>query len=597
MGWRDRAVAVTADAPAAPEMMPSHAPASAGGGWRERAEPVEPTQAESVSGGTTPTTWSQKLGEGAIPGFNRIAAAAQAATDPVVPGRTGKWGGDFATRYREHLAANQGQSDRTQAESPYISAGLQTVGAIPSALALGAPAGAARSAIGGGAMYAAGDTRSDTLGGQAKDIAMGGSLGLLASRIPGAMLATENAARSVAGRLLPRVTPTPAAQTLMREGVPLTVGQMAGPDTAIGQFEAVSANGPLGMAGQREAAEQAAMRVMQNKGVAPGAQPPKSTDLQTRLRELFSGFQPIYDKIRSQPIPADAIEKLRSAAAMPGRGVDARTAAGVKAEVENALTVLGIKPSATPHTHGHGGAPPAKAQGLVDQFGRDIPPPPAAPMKATAGDLMKVRENIREQVRAARQAQDFDRLRLLEGAEDVVTEGIEAGLDPASRTLLQQADRQYARLMTAANAAPAGQTGFTPLQYLKQVEKGAGRRAFKTGGAGDLQDLGEAARATFVNAPMTGYRGALLNSIPWGHKLVGPVAAWANTPGARSALLRTASPTLPYPATGRATVGARSSAPSAASNITPAMRRFVESFGYPRGGVGLPAAAEEDEPK
>lgn len=719
----------------------------------------------------SPTQWSQKVGEGMLPGFNRVGAALQAATDPLVPGRQEEWGPDFGTRYAEHLRAEQGQSAQTQAEHPLVSAGLQTAGAVPSAIAMGAPAGVVPTAIGGGAMYGAGETRAETVGGQLLDTGIGAGAGAASLAIPPALLGAENAVRSVADRVLPRVTATPAARVLLNEGVPLTVGQIAGPNSKFGQVEAASAKLPFGMAPEREAAERGFMRVAQDKGVAPGAQKPAETDLQRRLKALFEGFGPAYDKVRDQPIPREAVEGMQDAAAnLPG-GIDARTRGKVQAEIDNALTVLpeearpsfatrgrlpmgdtetasvtrpvplpketGLPPIDAPEwldpaeflanrqawewTWAATGGPgaPEQTQKLVFQYmrrafetapaadvdfafganaappvrndfpikqglaaarlmegkgGRKFEPlreklrlwaaqpeaerdpdpitnafrhdpwgglidttrydremvensrgmfsqkkydamekwlrrtreeldpvarryeaaageePPPSPYKA--GDLMKVRENIREQIRAARQSQDFDQLRLLEHAEDVITGAIDGNLTPELQQLLRETDRQYARLMTAANASPGGQTGFTPLQYLKQVEKGAGRRAFKTGGAGDLQDLGESARETFVNAPMTGWVKAFLGTLPWGEKATGPLSSMMNSPSGRALLLRHGSPRLPNP--GAPPPAAGSPARAGASAISDPMRRFIEAYGVRGGMGGAPAAAEED---
>ena len=341
----------------------------------------------------------------------------------------------------------------------------------------------------------------------------------------------------------PRLLKSPAAAKLQSEGVKsLTVGQMA-PDSTLGIIERVSADNPFGLGPQRAAAKQDFIRVAQNKGVAPGDAPPANPDLQARLGDIFKGYGPAYDRFKGAPVDPQVVAELPKAAAMPRRGVDARTAAAVGEEVKNALTVLdkdfggGPKPA----HHGHGAKPAPAAPTLVDQYGTAIPPtppPPKPPPKATVGDLMKVRENIREQARAASQAQDFDRLRLLEHAEDSVTDAITKSLTPEQAAALQATDRQYARLMTATNAAPAGQTEFTPLQYLKQVEKAAGRRNFKRGEAGDLQDLGEAARTTFADAPMTGVRPGILSALPGMRWLGAPVSRLANSPAGREFLLK-----------------------------------------------------------
>lgn len=374
----------------------------------------------------------------------------------------------------------------------------------------------------------------------------------------------------------PRLTKIPAARKLEAEGVKdLTAGQMA-PGSLVGTLERASADHPFGLAPQRKAATESFMRVAQDKGVAPGASPPKALDLQDRLKEILDGFDPAYAPIKGKQVPSQALDNLPDAAVMPGRGVDARTALGVKKEIENALSVLGPKPQ-----------PPAPS-GLLGPNGQPLPAPPAPPMKATAGDLLKVRENIREQSRAARQAQDFDRLRLLDDAEDVVTEALEKALSPQEAAALQATDRQYARAMTAANAAPAGQTNFTPGQYLRQVERSAGRRAFKKGDAGDLQDLGEAAREVFADMPMTGLRPGVLSGIPAAKYWGAPVARLANSEWGKKFLFgpRTSTSTPRPPET---FMGVPGEAVAASADLR-ALADFLRSKGldvrWPQGAMG-----------
>lgn len=375
----------------------------------------------------------------------------------------------------------------------------------------------------------------------------------------------------------PRIQTTPEAQRLISEGVKLTAGQRAPQNSTLAQLEAVSTHNPLGLQAERQAAQEGFMRVAQNKGVAPGANVPATADLQARLGELFQGFDPAYGQIKNKPIDPADVAGLPAAASMPGRGVDPRTAAGVKAEVENALGVLGdgLLPPKPPHGHGAPAAPPKPL--LYGPNSQPLPVPPKPPPKATAGDLMKVRENIREQMRAARQSQDFDKLRLLEGAEDVVTDALERSLSPQEAAHLQATDRQYARLMTAANAAPSGQTNFTPGQYLRSVERSSGRRTFKKGEAGDLQDLGEAARTVFQDAPLTGFRGAVMSAVPGMRYLAAPVSRLANTDAGQKFLF---SPRVKPP-----TVGPNAN--TFALQLANALRGKVR-------GAPMPAAAEEE---
>lgn len=124
---------------------------------------------------------SQKTGEGMLPGFNRVTALGQAAIDPLL-GRTDEWGPDFATRYAEHLKANQGQSAQTQREHPVLSTAATMAGAAPTAVAVSGPQAIGRGAsivqgltqgAGFGGAYAAGDTRETTPGGVLGDFFKG----------------------------------------------------------------------------------------------------------------------------------------------------------------------------------------------------------------------------------------------------------------------------------------------------------------------------------------------------------------------------------------------------------------------------------------
>jgi hypothetical protein len=542
MGWRDAPLVTQDAAPASP----------APGGWRSA-----PLDREVPLHETALAHGAQGFGLGAGPKARGLLSAGggdltpERPMDPlstVADVAVGAWRrltGDpeAEKRYEAEKEAERAYLAETRAANPKTALVSELAGgaaspaarlvaaAAPQVAGTGLLARAGNSAAQGAAVGAAyGAASGDDVGDVAGGALVGGGAGA-ALPVVGAGLrkAAEVPLQALQKKLALR--PTPSAALLEREGVKLTTGQKA-PESTLGVIERASADQPFGLAPQRSAAEESFMRVAQNKGVAPGAQVPQSNDLQGRLGQLFEGFDQAYAPFKGKPVDPAAIAKLPSAASMPGRGVDARTAAGVKAEVENALTVIGIKPPSSGHAHGHGGAP-AKPQGLLDQFGREIPPAPKPPPKATVGDLMKVRENIRSELRAARQGREpnFDRIRLLEGAEDVVTEGIEGALDPAERAALQATDRQYARLMTATNAAPAGQTEFTPLQYLKQVERGSGRRNFKKGEAGDLQDLGEAARETFTNAPMTGFRPGVLASLPGARYWGAPISRLASSPG------------------------------------------------------------------
>lgn len=486
--------------------------------------------------GASPTKWSQKLGEGMLPGFNRAAAAVQAAVDPIIPGRTDEWGQDYRTRYTEHLRANQHQSAQTQREAPIPSVLLQTVGALPTAVAAG-PATAGQATLLGGA-YGAGDSQGRDPEEILADTMLGAGGGRAAAELPHAFLGAENAVRRGARLVMPKINPTPAAQRLMAEGIPLTAGQM-NPDSTFAHIEEASSHNPLGLQAEREAAKDAARNLAIRRAVAPGARPPASGTVQQRLRAVYEGFGPAYQQFREIPVPGDSMASLPDAAAVPRKGIDARTAGAAKAEIENALTVLGpeVKPSAvTP-------------SGLLDAHGAPIlapEPPPAAPRQGTVGDLVKVRENLRDGIRSARSARDYDRLNVLGHAEDVVTNAIESAMTPEQQAALRNIDRQYSRYMTLEDAASrAGpESEFGPRQFSAAVAKSAGRRSFVQGRAGADQRLAQDMASTFdQRVPPTGMRGVVLSGAP---KFVfGPAARFVNIPEVRAGLLPGGSFTLP----------------------------------------------------
>jgi hypothetical protein len=559
--------------------------------WLDNAPdaPRAPAGAAPVRSGSE---WAQKVGEG-VPGFNRLTAVAQAALDPIIPGRTAEWGPDFPTRYAEHLRANQHQSAQTQAEHPWLSAVAQ----VPLGAALAIGAGVPPSARGAGALgaaYAAGESRAKALDELVGEMMLGGAGGMLASHVPNAFGAAENAVRRGARWALPRITPTPAAQRLIAEGVPLTSGQMAGPESFVANLEAASADSPLGMGTEREAAKDVWRQVVLGKTSAPGVAPPTSGTTQQRQAAIQSGFGPVYSEIRSTPVdPSTAAALPEAALRMPGR-VDARTRAQVAKEVENALTVLpdlsavGAEPTPVALTRpARGGeayrggefpAPPARGplrapdrrEVLATAAGRAArrtdtgsgrliegttrPNPnydwsvassdPAPPPTITADDLVAARTNIREQMAAARTSQDFDRLRLLGYAEDVITQGLESSLPPDQVARLRAADRQYAKLQTVLESAPGGKVEFTPDQLARSIEHASGRRAFKTGTAGDLQSLAQDAQSVFASpVKPTGMRGVVLAGLPtWPTRVAG---RFINVPSVRQGLMPGGSFALP----------------------------------------------------
>jgi hypothetical protein len=316
---------------------------------------------------------------------------------------------------------------------------------------------------------------------------------------------------------------TPQAQRLMSEGVEgLTTGQKLGQESILGRLEGASADAPGGLRVERDAAKSSFRRTAMNRARAPSAAPSAATDMHQLYDDTLRGFNPDYAQVKGAQVSPEAMAGLTDVAQMPDRGVKLSTRQKAAGAIEDALTVLGDREAKD--------APSL----LVDEFGRDVPRAPQPLPEASTGDLMKVRESLREDHRAALRTGDYDRQNLLSTAISRVTQAINTALSPEQRALHRATDRQYRRLMTIEKAAPTGQVDFTPQQWLSAQEKNAGRRAFKRGRAGPDQSFAEDARDVFAEPPRTGWYQSITN-FPVVRKMPGYLSRAMNTkPGQRA---------------------------------------------------------------
>ena len=311
--------------------------------------------------------------------------------------------------------------------------------------------------------------------------------------------------------------PIPEAQRLLKEDVPLTVGQQKGPNTIEGQLEAVTDSNPLGMRAPREAAKEAWQIAQVKKSVHPEDKTPLPGKLSDALKDAYARFDAEYSPLKGEVVePAKVNDLLSREFTSKTSGIDARTRAQAQAEVQNAFTALPGEGKVTPEP-------------IYNHMGDIIGTTPVPEM--TAGNLMKVRSLIRESQRTARSAQDYDKLRILETAEDALTRTLHDTLPEGAAAKLKDIDRRYAIYSTVEGASPGGQIGFTPLQLSKAVERSAGRRLFKHGEAGDLQDSAAAARTVFEDAPKTGFRTAVMSALPYSSKWGAPYMNLRNRTG------------------------------------------------------------------
>lgn len=341
---------------------------------------------------------------------------------------------------------------------------------------------------------------------------------------------------SKAGQALRRtykgiVQPTRAAQALRREGVDLTVGQMA-PSSAIGQFEeAGQSAGGIGpsLRAQRELGRESWQDAVMKKTAPPGgAVPPRSptNSVPDRLAATYKQFEePYQNAVKGETVypaahrqPANLSTPLqRTAGGKPGAFdlalmdplVDDATKLRVKNFLDNQLSML---PGGATH--------------------------PGVLQKVPAETLQKIRSNIRAAVRQRASSGDIDGAALLSNAEKQVTAALETQLSPAKGALLKATDRQYARYKTVegASARAADSPGsFTPAQLGAEVKSNMDKGFYGRGGGGDLRRLAANGRAVLdTKSPPTGARyltvGGPFSPTPW-------LAAAANARPVKSFLM------------------------------------------------------------
>ena len=509
--------------------------------------------------------WVQKAGEGLIPGYNRVVAAADAALGGVP--------------YQEGLRRLQRQSEVTQIQHPWVSAGLQTAAAVPLAVMTGGASRAApavegvtrgaqalaglRAGAGMGAAYGAGNAPADgeigtiaahTVGGSVLGGALGAGMGaLLPSHLPNADVlrvasgkspaaATSEAAAAAASRQSAsaeasggnataqnltsvRVVPqkprpmlaralqepdlTPESQMLADRGVKLTVG-LRDPMSPAAQTEIASQSlaftGPV-IRQQRLAALGQAMDLGFNEALPPGAPKiPSQGSPQQKLDVLARHWNTAYDGVKKS-LGTVQPAVLEGESGIPLVGIEGSPGA-IEQAVRNPeiLADEGNRQAVERFVL----AKLTKLNGRRDGAGR-----------VSAADLLSVRSDVRDQARRALSAKNYERADLLDAAEEQITRAVESQADDASLARLRELDGRYFNfkvMQKAVTRAKDSPSGITPASFSEAVyQTMADKNAYARGGGGQMRDLSAAIRSVFdeSSAPPTGARLAALDQLPW----------------------------------------------------------------------------------
>lgn len=300
--------------------------------------------------------------------------------------------------------------------------------------------------------------------------------------------------------------PTKEAVMLESRGVPLTMGQRTprGPGNQIEEAAtSLPIHGPQ-IKAQRDAAQSGWQNLVLNTARAPGTKRiPPSGDRWADLTSVYEGYNKAYGAIRDQKVVPAVVE---GAEAIPLQSIEGQPGAVARA----VANVDGI--------------PPATQELVTKSVERQLsrlPTPQGEMPTVTAGDLLRVRRGLRDEVRKLVRAGGLeaeDRIRAYEAAEDAVTAALETQLDPKTSAALKAIDAQYRNYKMVERAflySADAPSGFTPNQLSRGVQAATDPGEFARGGGGPLRELSQAGRVVFEQqTPPTGARQIVLSALP-----------------------------------------------------------------------------------
>lgn len=301
---------------------------------------------------------------------------------------------------------------------------------------------------------------------------------------------------------------TPAAQTLIDQGISLTPGQM-NPAGAMNQFEQAGESLPgfkQIIDPAREAAERQYQALVIQRGAAPGAAPIRpSENIHDMLQQAYDSYQPLYDQARGYPTTPEIV----------------RTAGG-----NIPLTTSFQQASRAP------GVPRSLQQSENEWLQNRLTQLPRNPQSE---DLLQLRSDIRQRARNANLKTDTDSghiANINSRAEQSVTAALQSQLPPEPLRALATADSNYGNYKIIESAVAKSKdnlAGLTPQKLSQSIYDSIADPAYARGGGGPLRDLAQAGTQVFQNvSPPTGARVATLAMGGAGalHPTVGlPVAA------------------------------------------------------------------------
>ena len=283
---------------------------------------------------------------------------------------------------------------------------------------------------------------------------------------------------------------SPAAQTLIDQGVSLTPGQM-NPSGAMNQFEQAGESVPgvkQIVIPARHAAEDQYQALVIQRGAAPGSPPIRpSENVHDMLQQAYDSYAPLYQQAHGYPVSPSIV----------------RTAGG-----DIPLSTSFQQASRAP------GVPRSLQQSENDWLQDRLTQLPRNPQSE---DLLQLRSAIRQRARNANLKTDTDSghiANINSRAEQSVTAALGSQLPPEPLSALASADSNYGNYKIIESAVAKSKdnlAGLTPQKLSQSIYDSVADPAYARGGGGPLRDLAQAGTQVFQTvAPPNGSRVATL---------------------------------------------------------------------------------------
>lgn len=394
------------------------------------------------------------------------------------------------------LVPNASMQNEKQTDAPLMDTTAGKIGNTIGEAAITAPLG--MGAMGGLAKL--GSTGASLAGNGIANMGIQGAVQGLATADPGerasntllggATGAAFGGLGGMAGKFARGFNKSPAAQTLLNEGISLTPGQL-NPGGAMNQFEQALEGVPGAkqiVHGARENAEQQFQAAVIQKAAAPGAAITPSENIHKMLQDAFDSYEPLYAQAKGFPIKP----------VIMNQGADVPLSDAFASATRQPGAPNSIKRSAS--------------DWLTDRLTKLGNTP-------KSDDLIALRSEIRARARQMNLSNDIgksDAAAIYEKAANSVTNSLRSQLPQDALGALDKADSNYGVYKIVENAVAKSKdniAGLTPQKLSQSIYEAISDPQYARGAGGNLRDLAQAGTSVFQTVvPPNGARVATLGA-------------------------------------------------------------------------------------